>query len=269
MQFLVDKSDIGNSIYSFKDKLKEYDFIQIDNDELKNIYREKNKDIILNMLSINKPTIYFGSIQFNNILEKMMLPFSPGHYWYLDKMKFSYFSTYYENNLLLNNEYQISTFKEFINNTKEVCFFRPDVSTKTISGNIYNPNNNTDYNFYKDKIPLHDIVVKAPLKNILEEYRLFIINKKLVTGSRYIKKNKIESKNISILDNYNEIYDFSLKAIECWEPDICYTLDVCLLEDMSYKIVEVNSINSSGLYESDIETLIKHISECAYNDFIY
>lgn len=93
---------------------------------------------------------------------------------------------------------------------------------------------------------------------ILEEYRIFIVEGKAVTGSLYKRKGRVEYSSkvppgvLNAAEEYASIYS----------PARAFTIDLAAVDYSShYKVVEFNSINCSGLYHSDVGALAKALRE--------
>ncbi len=69
-----------------------------------------------------------------------------------------------------------------------------------------------------------------------------------------LKQNVITSDIIP-----DEVIEFAYQAINKWSPDIAYVLDIAVTNE-GLKIIEINNINSSGFYKSDIEKIVTAIN---------
>jgi hypothetical protein len=54
----------------------------------------------------------------------------------------------------------------------------------------------------------------------------------------------------------SEAWAAANRAVKEWMPSQNITIDICRTRAGEYKVVEFNSINSSGLYRSDIGKLV-------------
>lgn len=111
--------------------------------------------------------------------------------------------------------------------------------------------------FYKDltksrPMPLQDLVVVAQPKNIINEWRFFIVDGVPISASMYVPK-------ISDIVPV-EVWDFATQLARIWQPAVVYTLDIAKT-DFGFKIVECNCFNASRFYLADIEKLVRVISE--------
>ena len=56
---------------------------------------------------------------------------------------------------------------------------------------------------------------------------------------------------------------FANEMITKWNPSIAYTLDIALINNEP-KIIEINNINSAGLYKSDVTKIVDAIEALNY-----
>jgi hypothetical protein len=99
-------------------------------------------------------------------------------------------------------------------------------------------------------------------KEIVSEYRYFIVGGKVVTGSLYFLNGRQISINID--DDDENMKDIQ-KLADKWLPHETCVMDICLVKNENgghdMKIVEFNSLNSSGFYDHDVDLLFKRLSE--------
>jgi hypothetical protein len=94
------------------------------------------------------------------------------------------------------------------------------------------------------------IIISSP-KRIQQECRFFVVDSKIVTYSQYKIGETV--RYLPVVDDY--LIEYVNKIISIWQPDIAYCLDICV-SDGQPKVLEVNSINSSGLYALDTQKFI-------------
>ncbi|HEY9651003.1 MAG TPA: ATP-grasp domain-containing protein [Coleofasciculaceae cyanobacterium] len=99
-------------------------------------------------------------------------------------------------------------------------------------------------------------VVISEVKTIYKEFRFFVIDSKLVTGSLYkLGNRRCLDKNIE-----PDAHRFASKMIKLWQPDRAFVIDIALTEE-GYKIVEVNCINSAGFYAAEVSKIVNAMQE--------
>jgi hypothetical protein len=145
-------------------------------------------------------------------------------------------------------------------------FARPTEDTKSFAGKVFHRDDFRSWISSVRKIegfstlePDTRIMI-APLQNIFCEYRLFVVDKKIVTGSLYKLRDQVIYN--SLIDQ--SVLDYANKMIEMWQPDRAFVMDVAITSE-GHKIVEINNINSSGFYASDLSKFIMAIEDMGYD----
>jgi len=111
----------------------------------------------------------------------------------------------------------------------------------------------------EDPILISDIVT------FVDEYRLFVTNGRIVTGSSYVKDMLFVGDQSGELDLSADLLDFANDVIttikECM-PD-SYVLDIGTLDTGDFAVIEFNPSWASGIYGSDPEKILYSIkSSC-------
>ncbi len=138
-------------------------------------------------------------------------------------------------------------------------FIRPNKGLKIFQGSILNSDGlkqfKNEVKKNKFEFNLDELVVVASKKFIKKEYRVFIVDKKIVTGSQYMIEGKINlSEGLP-----EEIIVFVMKAINIWVPAENFVIDIAQMYNNELKIIEVNCIHSAGPYLANMNLLIKSI----------
>lgn len=142
-------------------------------------------------------------------------------------------------------------------------FFRPTADSKSFGGIIMNAG---DVDAWADSVKSIEEknyttidsstpVVVAPLKEIYREYRFFVVDGKVITGSMYKQGDKVIHK--TILDDSDK---FAQKMADLWQPAEAFVLDIALTPK-GFKVLEVNCFNSAGYYAIDVGKLVNAIME--------
>ncbi|MCK5019173.1 MAG: ATP-grasp domain-containing protein [Candidatus Peribacteraceae bacterium] len=97
-------------------------------------------------------------------------------------------------------------------------------------------------------------VLLSKPKNIQCEWRWFIVDGKVVSGSMYRVKNQLRSINETDEAVINEAQEFADK----WLPHPNCVMDLALVDD-EVKVIEFNCINSSGFYAHDVKSVFDAI----------
>ena len=179
---------------------------------------------------------------------------------------------------LLNTDYIMMPFgelirrKEFIFDTlswdvfEHKVFIRPDSGNKTFTGTVVHEDNWVDavskLGFYD--VDPSSIVIVSETKNIGNEWRLVIIEGKVIAASKYKSYGLIKMEEGCPKD----VKKFGEDMAKLYSPERCFTIDICDEKDGTYlSIVEINSFSSSGLYVCDKSAVVEAVSHAALNEW--
>jgi hypothetical protein len=150
----------------------------------------------------------------------------------------------------------------------EDVFARPVEDTKSFAGGVFDKEVFKD--FLKTIVDINDEllnaetpIIVAPVQEILAEYRLFVVDGEIVAGSLY--RILDETKSIPMFRGLTPLDDdvsqedvcvaFAKDMLRVYQPERAFVLDVAITL-FGPKIIEVNNINSSGFYASDVENIV-------------
>mgnify|MGYP003392987656 CR=1 FL=1 len=166
---------------------------------------------------------------------------------------------------LLNSEAQVCKFKE-INPTYNPFFIRPSEDRKIFSGQVIDKANFDiwlrettalmQYAGYVTLTPDTEVIV-SPLKAIHSEWRFFVVDGEIVTGSLYKRGDRVIS--LPLIKN-EDAEVFAKEMVALWKPAKAFVIDVALT-DKGYRVIEYNCLNSSGFYASDLNKLVGAIEQ--------
>lgn len=94
-------------------------------------------------------------------------------------------------------------------------------------------------------------VIISPVKRTITEWRFYIVDGEIVTESQYFHKGVVRH------DNFvpQTAKDVAMEYKDIFHPQrtpATFVMDIALLENGEYKIVEYNCFNCSGLYKCNI-----------------
>ncbi len=185
-----------------------------------------------------------------------------------------YYKDYHE--FILNKDYMCLPFwslvqnKDFIFNTfgnNDCVFIRPNSGGKSFTGFVTDKDNfecAIDQAFIVGEEPYELVCISEP-KNIKYEWRIVIIDGKVISGCRYktfVKRDLIEEIPDRVID-YAKLVVESVKN----PPQECYIMDVAETSD-GLSIVELNSMSCSGLYKCDISKIMVALRDYIVKNFI-
>lgn len=146
-------------------------------------------------------------------------------------------------------------------------FIRPNDDTKSFAGEINTWEQFSDWRqqiqvlgeCWGKTVNMDDLVVVAPVRTIAAEYRLFVVDKKIVTGSRYKMGGRLVYD--AVIDK--PVLVLAEEIIRRFCPADAFALDFAVdPEGMPY-VLEVNCINSAGLYAADTQKLVHALDDLA------
>ncbi len=162
---------------------------------------------------------------------------------------------------LLNDESIYIPIKDNLN-TKftEDKFIKPSQDLKAFTGGILKAGCTIE-EFIKnrDRQPffIEENAIIAPVKNIVNEYRFFIVNQKVSSYSSYV----INGKPQETMYIHEHIIEKAEEYCKLYQPHDIFTMDLALLDNGEVKIVEYNCFNISGVYLCDMVKTFTEIKE--------
>lgn len=161
----------------------------------------------------------------------------------IDKYSSEDFVKIFGQESFVNHDIQIIEAKDIDWNNNSKLFIRPVNDVKTFNGGVYT----------KESFDYNGFVAIAKIKEISQEYRFFVVNKEIVSGSIYKMNGKFfESENID-----DGAICFAKEMINLFSEDN-YALDIAKINN-DYKIVELNCLNSAGFYKNDLYKFVNAI----------
>jgi hypothetical protein len=158
---------------------------------------------------------------------------------------------------LLNEDGIILPFKDV--QLTAPTFLRPCEDTKDFVGAVVYPD---DFHAWQELVlncngatlTGETLVCMAEPKNIISEFRFFVIDGEIVTGSQY--KWRGQKHEDDVYPRF--IREFAEQMVALWQPARGFVIDIAVTDD-DIKVVEINNLNSSGFYMSDVSKLVQAI----------
>jgi len=213
-----------------------------------------------------KDVFCFGSVKMTRLAKK--------YEWYPGSLlnenhDYRVYSQHYKENLL-NYDSVIQKFgepiSESISNINGIFFARPCEDTKTFTGKSFFIEDWEEFkNGMLDGNETTSLTYDTPIqvcshKLITKEFRFWIVDGKVVTGSQYRAGNLIYSTNLVdegakwfCLGMVSEMAENSYRLADAFVMDVC---EVLIYGKPEYKIVECGCINCAGFYSADMQKLI-------------
>ena len=165
---------------------------------------------------------------------------------------------------LLNGAGENITWEELRSVTaKEQVFVRPTFDQKSFGGALVGPDSAREWFAAAEErcgrlTGDSEVWVSSP-KAISAEYRFIVLDHGPVAASLYRQNDTL----VVSADVPEAVWDAARELASGWMPARLVTMDVGLLKAGEFRIVEYNSIHSSGLYMPDLVKVIEAV-ERAY-----
>ena len=184
---------------------------------------------------------------------------------YFDLKKFNYECFIKNRNDMLNGDtYTIKDALDYLKTQPEekIWFTRPSQDLKQFTGRMANTKVCLEY--FENALladtssiaqlkPDTSIVLSEP-QNIDAEYRWFVVNRKVVSGSLYRHSGMLFKERVIDQKMIAEAQTFA----DGWLPHDNCVMDLALV-DGKVKVIEFNCLNGSGFYNNDVAAIFSAI----------
>lgn len=205
-------------------------------------------------LSLNMSPENFGDIDYYNLYKDTYCKS-----FFYDKFLFDQ-KNYTNLDLpMINKDCQIINLEENLNTKfdREI-FIKPTSDLKAFVGGILKPGE-TIKAFIENTARMPEWIKEPTLigevKDIHSEYRFFVVDDNVITGSRYMLNREV-SPDIHIPE---AVSSMALVLAKKYKPSKVFTMDLGLLKNGDIEIVEYNCFNGSGTYSAPLEELIMEL----------
>ena len=183
---------------------------------------------------------------------------------YLEGLRYDEYASHWRPEWLLNPNAIITTMRDaaFPKGWK-AAFIKPVEDSKAFSGRVFG--RKAFEGWQREVVKLGDasfipgfgivtgeteIILSKPVK-IYTETRLWVVDGRIATASGYKVGDRVTYSDLVDQD----ILDFGDECIKAWVPNRAFVLDIARTEG-GLRIVEVNNLNSAGLYAADVGKLV-------------
>ena len=163
----------------------------------------------------------------------------------------------------LNHDLRAIKFKDVLKIISwNVFFIKPNTDTKEFAGMVIERDQFEDWymklttaGYFDDSILETEVVVSQP-KNIGTEWRLVMVEGKVVEASIYRQYQKIMPER-----NFNkDVIAFAEACAIDYCPAPVFVMDICESSN-GLKVIEANAFNSAGLYKCDVGNIINEVNK--------
>jgi hypothetical protein len=157
----------------------------------------------------------------------------------------------------LNEDTKLIMGEDLHNNWISKVSFIKSIEPKKLTGMVLEVEDKEwfEKEYYID--PNEKLVISPCCDRIVQEWRFFILSGEVIVGSQYKHDGVLRIREP--IPEY--IWKKSRMMAEKWLPNEDIVMDICLLNTGEIKVVEFNSINSSGWYNSNIEKFVLKLEE--------
>lgn len=211
----------------------------------------------------DKPTIFYGSARFVALAHESRR-WSPCAFWDDDKFRYSSWREHYQD-MVLNHDGNVWPLGQLASRRDladdEIIFVRPDRDLKEFAGQLMS---GKELRGWIDDIAKlgdegtvtlkTDIVLASP-KTLQHEWRLFMVSGRYCSGSHYRRDGVL-----NVHDHVPpEVAVFAERVASVWQPADAFVIDVGFHQG-ALKVIELNGLNSTGFYASDIKAIVRDVS---------
>ncbi len=269
--FLLEQYDenthavLAHSLQSFETVAKEHGF------EVALFKRELGSyDIPIPDSYRKRPAIVYGSIQFCKALHRKVVPGCYG----TNNTDFISMSVGFDRERLFNQNWHQSVFKDIHTNFSMWCdiigsqhlFIRPVSQFKIFPGVCAGEYNIASIKGFYKIDDMCSCVVSAVQVPVMET-RHFIVDRKVIVSAEVMRNPSYYGQDMSSAISQNVSFAEQIAALD-WQPDSCYVCDVVYTVDGESKIMELNPLGSSGLYNATADLLVPALASAAVRDFV-
>jgi hypothetical protein len=212
----------------------------------------------LEQIDPNQPALIYGSTQ---IVEKVAR--RSGHqvltFWGADWFDPSKWCGKRDD--LLNPEVKTVTARELRANWVSEATFIKSVDVKKVTGMVLEADKDDHDTWLIEHSDLDgdDLIITAPVVRIEREWRFFVLEGKVVTGSTYRRDGyKVRRHTVS-----PAAWAAADLAVQKWMPSPNIVIDIARTWGGEYKVIEFNCLSCSGFYSSDVPKLVEALESYA------
>ena len=217
----------------------------------------------------NKPAVFYGSTRLVTDVYRSQ-KWNPGVFFDEDNFRVSSWMKHIPKDLILNGDAEILPLKDAadlysrsgkIHDKSEYVFVRPDKDLKEFSGETMTRDKLRDWfelvSDGKTELDPDTLVAVSKPWHISKEWRLFIVDKEVVSGSQYRVGGHL------CQDSYvpEPVIRRAEHIANIWTPAPVCVMDICQSNELY--LVEFNCFNSSGFYYANVNDIVKEISDFA------
>ena len=209
--------------------------------------------------NIEGPVVAYGSIGIQKIAEKH--GWKPGVFTSSDINESVLIEQF--GDMYLNSDAIFCKFKQLpYIATSGTFFIKPNTDTKEFAGTVIDAEKMKEWidkmvksGYIEQSFMNAEVLISRP-KTIGCEWRVVVVNNQIAAHSVY-RQYGIVRPEIWMPDSALE---FVNKCISVYSPLPVYVIDICQVEDGSYRVLEMNTFNSAGWYKCDVNKIMTSVT---------
>ena len=211
--------------------------------------------------------ITFGSTKFLRLYQNGLMPKEALAFYSEPSFDQFNYSRCIPNHLLLNGEAKFSTFGKIKHQRfPRAVFVKPTHDLKAFPGVIVEAGMTVGEEVYSrpqdSSLTEDEVVLYSPLKDVVKEYRSFVVDGKIIDSSIYKIGSKVKYEVPTDFER-EQLQEFFDILKDHYEPHYVYVVDFAKLEDGSLVVVEYNCFNCAGMYAVDRAKVFKAVIDYA------
>lgn len=204
-------------------------------------------------------TIFVGSLRLAKEINRY--PVSPGAICTLKNFDcLNYYPSW--NDYLLNKDWTVTLSSILKRHCKEgdttkKLFFRPNEGDKIFTGGLFTKSELVSLRLEENKI-----IIQASKKDIRDEYRFLVVDRKIVDYARYSNSPKS-----GMYQGAKLLLENVLRNSFTFLPDRAFTVDIGEA-DTGIGVIELNSFSCANLYSMNMDRVVLAINKLAKKMYI-
>ena len=248
---------IEKDVLSYTDNLVEYlkaNDIYYKETSYQEVLSYNYRDKFGGLVDSEVATIFVGSLRLAKEVDRY--PVDPGAICTLKSFDcLNYYPSW--NDYLLNKDWTITLpliLKRHCRegDTTKKFFFRPNEGDKTFNGGLY-----TKSELVKLGLEGNKVIIQASKKEIRDEYRFLVVDRKIIDHTRYLSSPKI-----GMYQGAKLLLENALRNTKTFIPDRAFTVDIGETST-GIGVIELNSFSCANLYSMNMDKVVPAINELA------
>ena len=217
-------------------------------------------------------TFYYGSTTMVKALWRRSVEtgfFEPGLFFHPKKFRMSNYIDHWGYAMLNSSAtiIDVANVKNLRNpdrspiHDEQLVFIRPDDDSKSFSGHVIEFGKILEWldnENFTNREDIGNVLIGLPY-NIETEWRLFVVNGRLITWSKYKEKGKLSTSLTAPVDLLYKARQW----IKQYQPAEAFVMDVGLCGG-NYYIIECGCINAAGFYDAHLPILFTALGNHLY-----